>query len=181
MFAYTASNILLHIVLLTVAIGGLFFIYTRLIEEKVITIQVDRLVDDMTSEIKVILTPDQRNSLKDVFSKLTPPNMRTEDEDAAKSNERLLKKASTVLGAVLIIGVLIVLVSSWLFSFSFVELLKENFVTLVVACCVEVVFISLFARNFRSLDPNMVKYNLVKAIQSYATEQSYNPKAANYW
>jgi len=181
MFAYTACNIVLHIVLLTVAIGGLFFIYTTRIEEKVITTQVDRLVSDMMSEMKVFLNPDQRSAVKEVLSKLTPPDMTEQDKDAEDNNKALLNKAKMVLGAVFFGGVLFVFVCSRIFGFSFIELLKENFVTLVVACCVEIVFISVFARNFRSLDPNMVKYSLVKAIQNYATGQYYNPKLANYW
>ena len=104
------------------------------------------------------------------FKSMTPPDMSAEDKSAADSNRALLSKAGLAVGGVFVAGLVAVGLMSLIFGFSFLELLKENLVVLMVAASVEFVFLSFFARNYVSLDPNMVKLEVIKALQSYANQ-----------
>lgn len=168
--SFTVSNIILHVALLAFMIGALFFLYTKSIERKVITMQVDRLVSDFTSDIKILLSDDESVKMQEAFQNLQPPDMTKQDEEANSSNQKLLKNASIMLLLTLIPGIATVGIISWLRGFSFLELLKENITVLLVACSIEILFISLFARNYRSLDANVVKTEVVKSMSEYANQ-----------
>ena len=168
MEAEKIANLILHIVLIVGFISAFFFVYVSNIEQKVVTSQVDRVIGGLTDDMKLVLNEDQKNAVSGMFKNLQPPDMSKDDEDAAVNNSRLLKKAAIILGIVVGMGILIVLILSYLFQFSFLELLKENIVTLLIAAATEFFFISFFARQYRSLDGNLVKYNVVQALQTYA-------------
>ncbi len=166
--SHTIASIILHVVLLATFIGLFYFLYATGIERRVITSQVDRLILDITSDLKIILSDTERQKIAAIFTNLTTPDMSAEDQKAAKSNAELFKKASLVLGLVFVIGISAVIILSFVYHFSLTDMLKESAVILITAAATEFVFLSFFARNYRSLDPNMVKSNVVKAMQIYA-------------
>jgi hypothetical protein len=168
MTAHTVANIILHVVLISCFIAFFFFIYAaRSIEPEVITIQVDRTINDMTSDLKAFLTDSQKSAIKSVFATAQPPNLSQQDAQVAQNNAILLKKAATYLGLFFVIGITVVIILSFIYKFSFLELLKENILSLVVVAAVEFFFLSFFAKNYRTLDQNMVKLGIVNGIQLY--------------
>ncbi len=124
----------------------------------------------MTEDLRAVLDDTDKQAIMEAFKQMTPPDMSAEDKNAADQNKKLLIKAVTVVGAVFILGIASVAILSWVYRFSFMEMLKENIVVLLVAGSVEFVFLSFFARQFRSLDPNVAKLAVINSLKSYADQ-----------
>jgi len=163
------ANVILHVILMATMVSGVFFLYASIVETKIVTSQVDNLVLDLTEDLKTVLSDEDKQTIETAFKNLVPPNMSDADAEARDTNNKLMKKASLVVGSLLIVGVITVLFLSWWGGFSFLDLLKENIVILLIACTTEIVFLSFFARNYKSLDPNTAKLAVVNALKSYAS------------
>jgi hypothetical protein len=96
--------------------------------------------------------------------------MSKEDEEAAANNRALIKRALIVVGTVFAVGVALVILLAVIFKFSFWDLLAENVIVLLAAAATEFLFLSFFAKNFVSLDPNMVKAEVIRGLQTYAKQ-----------
>jgi hypothetical protein len=168
--ALLIANVLLHVILMAVVISLVFFTYGAQIEKKVVTSQVDNLVTDITADLKAVLTDEQKQLFQRAFSTLTPPDMSKEDEEAAANNRALIKRALIVVGTVFAVGVALVILLAVIFKFSFWDLLAENVIVLLAAAATEFLFLSFFAKNFVSLDPNMVKAEVIRGLQTYAKQ-----------
>ena len=168
MIFYTIANVIMHVVLMATLVSIFFFFYGSLIEEKVITSQVDNLISDITIDLKAVLSDSDKNAIMEAFKNLQPPDMSVEDKNASDQNKKLMIKAAKIVGITLIIGLVVSGILAFMFNFSYIDMIKENIVILIVACAVEFFFLSFFAKNYRSLDPNMVKLTVIKTLQSYA-------------
>lgn len=168
-FSFMLANIILHITLISTAIVLLFFLYSaKIIEPAVITNQIDRIINDTTKDMKIFLTDDQKKEISAAFKDLQPPDMSKEDAEVREKNDKLLKKSQRLLAVGLIIGISISLALSYVGKFSFMELLKENFLALLVVIAVEISFLTFFAKNYRTLDENMILKGLIEGFRQYS-------------
>ena len=164
-----AANIILHIILISTFIGIFFFLYAgKQIEPKVITIQVDRVIGEMTDDIKLVLSDEEKAVIKNVFSSISPPDMSEDDKEAEETNKKLLKKATVFLAFTLCVGLLIVLALVFYYKLNFKEMIMENFVILLCVAATEFAFLSFIAKNYRSLDPNTIKLGLINSLDNYS-------------
>lgn len=167
--SYVIANTAMQVVLVSIVITSIFFLYaSQKIEPKVVTSQIKDVITQSTGNLKLILTPDQQNTLSGIFGAITPPDMSNEDAIAASTNSALMIKAIIALSILAIIGFLIVGGICWKWKVSFWELLKDNFLAVIVVATIEIGFVSYFALNYRTLDANMVLQSIIQGLQSYA-------------
>ena len=166
------TNIILHIILISTFISIFFFLYAgKQIEPKVITSQVDRVIEELTEDMKIILSDSQKQQLKTIFSNMTPPDMTEEDKKAAESNKQLLKNAAIFLGVTLVVGFIIIAILVFKYKIDFKdlkEILIENMVILLCVAATEFAFLSFIAKSYRSLDPNTIKAGLINTLDNYS-------------
>lgn len=164
------ANVILHVVLLGSFIALFFFLYASIIEQKIVISQVDNVSTDLTSDLKTVLSEEERQVIEKAFKSLTAPDMTKEDSDAKKANKKLMIQAGKIVGITFTAGIITVALLSWLGGFSFIAMLLDNLTLLMVAAATEFVFISFFVRNFLSLDPNTVKLSIVNSLTDYANK-----------
>jgi hypothetical protein len=125
------------------------------------------IIEELVSNVKII-SPSVANITKFAVNNLKPPNLQKQDEAANKHNKKLLKKAFTVLGIVLIIGIIISFSLSRYYKFSFTKLLLINIISLAFVAMTEFSFLTFFGRNYKSADPNTVKKALFMSLKKYS-------------
>jgi glucan phosphoethanolaminetransferase (alkaline phosphatase superfamily) len=91
--------------------------------------------------------------------------MSTEDERLQKQNLILVKKASLIIG--LFAGCLILVVIGLVvyYRLDWKKILVTNIILLFVVACVEFVFLTFIAQNYKSFDPNYVRYVILGELQ----------------
>jgi len=136
----------------------LFFTYGAYIEKQIVKSQIERLIDNLTSNAKELdigippmphLDPNKNLDLK-----------------VKKDNDDLLKKAFITL-SIGFVGGLIISMSLWKFAkqtFNFKHLVYENFSLLFLVAITELVFFGVVTKNYRTLDTNGIKKHILEQI-----------------
>lgn len=176
----TLSNVLLHVILLSSFVALFFFSYGSRIEQQVVQTQTESVVDNLMQDVRNVATPDQMQLLRTVLEpNLQAPDMTQADQEAAAKNKQLMQQTVKVLGIVCGVSLsLIILLWSygkWINKnqyFSGWKLLKENMVTLLFVAITEFFFVTFFAANYKSADPNYIKKKVVDTLIQYAASPS---------
>ena len=90
--AFETSNVILHIMIISVFIGVFFFTYGAYLEKRILQNQLDFLVDDTIGSFKIFipeLSESIKKPLKEYQIKLDP----SADIEVSKSNKQIMKKA----------------------------------------------------------------------------------------
>jgi len=176
--AFDASNVILHIILISVFIGIFFFTYGSYIERKVIEQQISLLVSDLFTSGK-ILYPEITGFFKKVLdinkniNKNKNNNTSEEDKKVIENNNKVLKKAFTVISVGIIIGLFLIIIISKKLNREgltekafWIKLLKYNVVALIFIGMTEFIFATFFVKNYMSIDINRLKKSLIDTIIS---------------
>ena len=109
--AFETSNVILHIMIISVFIGVFFFTYGAYLEKRILQNQLDFLVDDTIGSFKIFipeLSESIKKPLKEYQIKLDP----SADIEVSKSNKQIMKKAMYAILVGFIIGIIIIFVLS---------------------------------------------------------------------
>ena len=172
----TLSNILLHVILLSSFVAVFFFVYGSKIEQQVVQSQTNAVVDNLMQDVRNVTTPAQMQILSSVLGpNLEAPDMQQADLEAAAKNKQLVQQTIKVLGILCGVSLALILLlwsyGKWVnksMYFSGWKLLKENMVTLLFVAITEFFFVTFFAANYKSADPNHIKKQVVDTLIQYA-------------
>lgn len=168
------SNIILHTILIGTFLCIFFFTYVKHTEEIIVKNQIDFTIKDLIGDIGIILSDDDLNKLNgylDPYLKV-PESIKEQDDIVKKKNKQIMKKAIKSISIIVIIGLFTMLVLWKLKPFSMKDLLIENLSVLLFVALTEFIFLNLVAKNFITLDPNVVKSQVITTIQDFLNEKN---------
>ena len=177
-FSNLLCETLVMVAVYTVFVTVLFFTFGKYIETSVAKNNADLLVDSLTDDIKFFgtnLAPKQFQEISDLLKRLKPPNMDKEDQNVNTQNMKLIKNTMFYV----LIGALIAIVVGLIFWLTllrrpikqyFTFIFPHALIVLVFVAIVEIIFFITISKNYRSLDPNVVK----KAIMDTIIEKTKN-------
>lgn len=173
------SDIILHVILITSAIGIVFFTVGIIIEKQVLSKQIKRLTSKLTGTISS-LPEKTRAQYIDIIDAIEIPDISVKDQQVLDKNNGIIKLAFLVIGLMLVIGFVVVYIlwyystaKSGLFeSFDIITLIKHNLIILVLAIATEIVFAVTILSQYYSTDSNMIVYGLLNKLQSYGNSCS---------
>lgn len=161
--SFRISSIFLSLALFSIFVVIFFFTYAQHIEKKIISNQVISVVDDMKEDLDTLKVPKDVTDLILLSSK--NPNLEEEDKEISKNNRKLLIKAVLMFGCLFLICVIGIYYFWKRDKYDFKDLLKKNLITMLFVALTEIYFMNRFAKNYISLDPNIVKLELLKNIE----------------
>lgn len=154
----------------SIAVAILFFTYGKKIENDVVQDNVKLLLDNLTDDVFDLLSPEQKTAVKSHISGLTVhQSIKNSDIQVKTRNKRIMDKAIKYIS---IFAVTAVTVSVLLWYFGKlpykeygIEVVIKSFFFLTIIVIVEMIFFTLITKHYRSLDPSVVKYNIIKKLQ----------------
>ncbi len=168
-FIQPGTGIVLQVTLIVCAITLFFFLYASRIEEKIVVTQIDRLVDSFTEDMGVLLEPNEKISIQNFMENLEPPNDMTEqDEQAERTNSRLISQSAIIIGAFMVCGLFVTFFLGIYYQLDWKTIVKNAFFGVGACMLTEYVFLTYFAANYRSLDPNTIKRAVIDSLEKYA-------------
>ena len=153
-----ASNVFM-LAIYTMFVPILFFTYGAYIEKQIVRSQVERLIDNFTSDAKKL----NYNIPQITFPASSDASM---DAEVKKNNDRIIKDAFIYLTCAFVAGILLSIVF-WKYAtkkFNLRHVAYENFTLLLLVAITEIAFFGIVSRNYRSLDSNEVKRFILTEI-----------------
>lgn len=158
-------GVILQILLVVTFITLFFFTYVAHIEQKIITTQISRLVDDLARDLNIFITPDVRKILQKSVAAATVDA--SGDASAEASNQAIRKKMTTILIIMNSVGAVALGALMLCFKLNFASIVVPALVSVGIVAAIEFTFVTVFAANYRSLDENDVKRRIISALISY--------------
>ncbi len=162
--SFVASNIIMNIIVISLFLGVFFFTYGTYLEKEIMKNQVDYLVDDLISPIKVFIPQD---TMKRINLKLNTFNISIDklgDEKVKKNNKEIIKKATIAIGVSIIAAIIIITIISKKFNKENMstgefwgKLIKYNLVSILFIGITQFIFTTRFSKNFMTIDINLLK------------------------
>lgn len=174
--AFETSNVIMHIMIISVFIGIFFFTYGSYLEKKILQNQLDYLVDDSLGSLKIFL-PELTESIKKPLIDYKVKLDSNADIEVAEKNKQTMKKAIYTIVTGFVIGIIIIYVLSKKLDMEgnttkqfVMKLVKYNLMSLIVVGLTEFSFAAGFAQNFMSLDLNRIKKEIVDNLIKLKTK-----------
>lgn len=157
------TNILISILLMSTFIPLFFFTYASVIERNIVISQTEELVDNLVGQSAVLLK--DKTSIQNLVLNIPVQDMSEQDERLQKQNQILVKKASLFIG--ISAGCLLLIATGLVvyYRLDWKKILVTNIILLSVVACVEFLFITFIAQNYKSFDPNYVRYVILDELQ----------------
>ena len=161
----TIVHILIQSLIIILFNTWLYFVFTTRLEERIIQNQSEKIIHDLTKDIKLMLPSESREKLREIIDKnLTYPDLSKEDEEVRENNRKLMRKTIQVLSILSVLVLACVVIIYYVSPFDVVKVLKENLVLLTFVALVEVVFLLVIVKNFISVDANFVKFTILNSL-----------------
>lgn len=174
---FKISNILLHIVLISVLIIVIFITYGIFLEKKIIDKQIQYILDKVFKPVKILI-PDTK-----IFNNDNLEKLKTQDSDEIKkeidmSNKKILLKAGIANGGLLLVALIIIIFMGLKYKqklddgreLNFInylgKLMKYNFVTLVFVALTYFGFITYIGHNYIYIDEKTIGLNILNKIEN---------------
>jgi len=164
----TFANIVFGVTGIAIIIPALFFTYIAKVEGQIVDRQMNNTVTSLFSDFELLL-PQDKTLLKYGLSQIELPDLSAADKKVKVENDKLLKKSIIILSLILVLGAIIVGLL-WYYSnprFSLLKLSTVGAGLLIIVILVDVAFITLIAKQYDTLDPNFVKYTVIKSIHQF--------------
>ena len=173
---FKISNIILHIVLISVLIIVIFITYGIYLEKKILENQIQYILDKIFNPIK-ILSPDIK-----IFNNDTLEKLKTQDSEEIKknidvNNKKLLLKAGIFNGGLMLIALIIIIFMGIKYEqkldngrkLSFGnylgKLMQYNFITLIFVGLTYLGFITYIGHNYIYIDEKEIGLNILNKIE----------------
>lgn len=159
------AHILCGTSLVSIFIVVFFFTYAAKIEQKIVQERCTEIIDDLTNVVTQ-LPPEYKSMISTEIAPylVVPPSLEDEDRKVEAQNKALMKKAAIFLAVFVAIAFSIIFIMSKMYGFSFLDILKENFLVLIFVALTEFVFLTFFAQNYITIDANFVKEKIVQTV-----------------
>ena len=170
------GDFVFHIGTIGLLVTVMFFFYATLIEGAIIQKQTTNVVQKLFRDVNLVCTPEQQKQLVTFATGLTVPTNTQDDQDACTKNQASRNMALKVFLPVLAGSAAIMVLFCWwdvkstgaYSGAQLGDLVKRityvNATLFVMIGIAEYAFLTCFARNFITLDPNFVKRTVIGSI-----------------
>lgn len=169
--AFYVSNIIMHVIFMTIFLTIFFFTYGSYVERETVKNQVNFVVDDLFDSIKPFLPDESRKKIKSEVATYKENIDVSKDEIVIQHNNKIKKTAMTAVIIFLIIGTFVIytlmkkLDMQHMSNNAFIKkLLKHNFIVIIFIALTEYIFLSVFSKNYISIDLNVLKKNVMNKL-----------------
>ena len=166
------SNVIMHVILFSLFVGFFFFVIARPVEVSVVKRETRNVVKSVVKNLEMVLPPDLSSELISSLATMKVPDMTAQDEEVRQSNTKLAKTAWISLSSVFVVGLGVVLGvyygSKGVKGYSMKHLMAGNFTILFFVAVTEILFLLMIGSQYRSLDPNAVKQQLLATMRSWS-------------
>ncbi len=174
--AFHVSNIIMHIILISVFIGIFFFTYGAYLERTIIKMQVEYLINDLIGSIKVFLP--KSDQVKEQIKNINIDVDESEDQKVRNNNKLTKIKAFIGIFILVTIGIFIILAVSRLMNREkmthkqfWLKLLKYNIIAIFFIGITEFVFASFYVKKYMSINTNKLKKSVIDNIITHLDDQ----------
>jgi len=156
-------NIIVNVLFVATFLGIFFFTYASKVEQQVVENQVDYLVSDFADDLKT-LPSGYLAKIKNQLSNIKRPDLSAADAQVDTNNKAVLLSAIKVISIVFCLGMLGVFFAAKKWNLDLYEIIKRNLIILVFIGFTEFTFLTVFAKNFISVDPNYAKLTIINKL-----------------
>jgi hypothetical protein len=160
------SNVLVGLTLFSIFLAVFYFTYASKIEQDILDIQVKNLINDLTSDMSA-LPNDINEQLRSIIRTMPVSDLSKEDEEVKNANNKLIGNTMVAFGSFTALTIIIVTIFLYLYKVDIKDIIITNLIVLLFIAITEALFLNLIAKSYRSLDPNDIKLNIIKKIQSF--------------
>jgi hypothetical protein len=175
--AFDVSNVILHIMLISIFIGTFFFTYGTYLQKKIIKAQLEFLIDETVGSTKVFMPELLSDSVKKFLMEYQINLDNNADLIVEQSNKEIKKKAlyANLIGFVIVIIIILIVckkldMEGMTKTHFFLKLIGYNSIALLAVGLTYFIFSRGFALYYMPLDLNKIKKkiidNLIKIRQS---------------
>jgi glucan phosphoethanolaminetransferase (alkaline phosphatase superfamily) len=105
------------------------------------------------------------SSVKQLVDSIPIEDMSAADARVASQNAELIKKSSILIGSLAAVILLVAVGLVVWYKLNWTRILVTNIILLSVVAVIEFLFLTFIAQNYKSFDPNYVKYIIVGQLQ----------------
>lgn len=163
--AHGFSNLLLGVTLFSIFLIVFYFTYTAQIEGEIVKEQVKTTIDELAFNIKN--SGIDMSQAKQFVNNISTPDMSEADKDVEKKNKELLTMCIWIMGIFAMITFGIIILIKFFFSFSLIPIILINLLLVGAVAGIEILFLNVIVKNYRSLDSNFVKKTIVDEILKF--------------
>ena len=168
----TIANVLLQIVLIAVLNVTVYFTYTTYIEQDIVVTESQRIIDDLTTDLRIALPQDSISNIKnEILPYLVAPDLSADDKKVKDQNSRLVLATIKLFIIGLLSCLIIVVGMAIYFNFDLKKLFIHNIGVLVAVAIVEIIFLTFIVKNYISIDSNFVKFRMIQTLQDYVKRE----------
>ena len=162
------SNILVGLTMFSIFLAIFYFTYASKIEKDILEIQIKNLIDNLTADLKnVDSSSSNTDNLKKIIDSINP-DLSSEDSRVDESNKAVINKALVSFSIFAVITIIIVSILFYTSGTHIKDIIVMNAILLLFVALTEVFFLNMIAKSYRSLDPNKIKLNIIKKLQSFS-------------
>ena len=143
-----------------------FFTYDSKIEEQIVIRQMDYITTELLDNFDIVVTDDLRNTIKKELQNVNKFDFQKEDNEASENNKKIMSNTIKIIIPILVIILLLTFGLSFVYNFSFKDILIQSLSVLVIIAMVEILFLNMFVKYYISSDLNFVKYKIVSAFEN---------------
>ena len=160
----------------SIAVAVLFFTYGKMIEEKVVSSNISYLLDNFTDQTFDILRDSDKKLVLEKLKNIDLADFKKDDITVDKHNKTIINKAIKYISIFACVSILTSIIL-WYFgkvSYKefFIEVVGKSFLFLSIIIIFEILFLTLISKNYKSLDPNLIKnYIITKFKQKFGDKK----------
>lgn len=160
---YFYTHVIISVVFISGFISIFFFTYATKVERNIVENQTKSLVNSLTGNISYLVSDN--TEIKEIVNNLSIKDSKDADERVKDKNKKILKEAVLVVGISSLCLILIVIILIIKYKINWKKLLITNIIILIVIGIVEFSFLTFIAQNYKSFDPNYVKYQIIENLE----------------
>uniref|UniRef100_A0A6C0HVE5 Uncharacterized protein n=1 Tax=viral metagenome TaxID=1070528 RepID=A0A6C0HVE5_9ZZZZ len=134
-----------------------FFTFGKEIEHKVVTQNIDYLIDEICDGFVDTMGDKQKKAIYEKINSFKLEDMSKEDEKVETNNKQLFDKSVTILIILLVLSVFITSIISYFKKYNYLEIVTENIILLLFVGLCEFIFLVYFGSKFISANVNFIK------------------------
>jgi hypothetical protein len=153
----------------SIAIATLFFTYGKFIEKKVVGQNITYLLDNFMDKTFQVLSKSSKKDILDKIKNIDLSKFKKDDTNVDKQNNKIIIKAIKYIS---IFACIAISLSVFLWYFSKVsykeyatDVLGKSMLFLFIIIIVEILFLTIISKNYKSIDPSVIKHYIVSTFQ----------------
>lgn len=149
----------------SITVACLFFTYGKMIEQKVVDKNITFLLDNFMDEAFQLLRESDKKVILEKLKTMDLSKFKKADETVDANNKKIILKAIKYISIFASVAIILSM-GIWYFSkVSYkeyaIDVVGKSFLFLFIIIIFQILFLSLISKNYKSLDPSVIKHFIV--------------------